>query len=101
MTRYTTVTLGRNIGAQPMPDEAWLRFRSRVSDVIGSPTFTFSGVGSWDGIEEESLQMVWLDAPDGAISAARGILPIIAREFSQDAIALSDGESELVTGASL
>lgn len=55
------------------------------------------GKGVWDGVEEESAKITVLAESDRHFGLAdlRGYLSELARQYSQDAIALTVGESEL------
>lgn len=68
----TSVTIGRNIGTEPMSDSRWADFRSDVLDVIRAkgyePLFdtcdvyltTSLGRGFWDGYPEDNCTITLL-----------------------------------------
>lgn len=94
-----TVTIGRNIGSEPMEESMWERFTSSVIDTLTdlvSPdfTFTYNGQGEWDGVTEDSRAIVAVNTH--ICAEVRDRLHDIALEFQQAAIGLSVGLSELV-----
>lgn len=116
---YTyTATIGRNYqprlantasSVRPMSLTAWSTFAedvtaellgaSRLSAFLSEPTIeVHHGKGIWEGVEEESTKITLLrEFPlcDHSAASLRGALAALAKEYGQDAIALTIGESEL------
>jgi len=95
-------------GWAPMSDERWEQFiedvkadmnRFAVEAAIHVDNVEIHrGTGFWDGVEEESAKITLLTTgkADGrALSVLRRFLSELARLYSQDAIALTIGQSEL------
>ena len=93
-----TVTIGRNVGTTPLEESMWDKFTARVLDVIATVdpdlTFTYNGVGEWDGTREDSRAIMAVNTKSVADIGAE--LHRVAKEFGQDAINLVTGVSELV-----
>ena len=101
-----TITIGRNVNNEPMSNEAWEGFKRSTTyaleDSIGrrAQFESFYGVGSWEGTEEESYKITALGqhtASQADLGLLRDRLAQLALDFGQDAIALTIGQSELVT----
>ena len=98
-----TVTIGRNVSDVPMPEQRWEEFEQDVQELLsratGASIETHRGVGSWEGVVEESTKVTLLaDNPLNVnIGYIRVNLADLVRLYDQDAIALTIGESELVT----
>lgn len=98
-----TVTIGRNVGTEPMSDERWIRFRADVVDHLSSlvkPSFTFiyDGVGEWEGVSEDSSAILLGETGYTASVADVGsVLSALARDYGQDAIGWSAGPAKLAT----
>ena len=112
-----TATIGRNVGATPMSDLDWALFQSNVLDImivagrrhvdtsdpdVWAVESWTSGAGGWHGVREESVHF--------QLRSAEAIDPYVvwfmidgladqARQFKQDAIAFSSGESILIESA--
>lgn len=119
MLTVYTVTIGRNIGYEPMDDSAWRNYRADVSETFEwamgtlenfegiTPADTFierhSGTGEWDGYTEESYKVALLTPvplyPE-TVAQIRAELRQYCKTYRQDAIAFSIGFSELVTNNS-
>jgi len=117
----TTITIGRNVTSTPginedpvqvpMPDERWSAFKvaaaallteavikTQKADGVVAPFYyeQHSGIGVWDGVEEESFKITTLsDQPMTYRAWLRDELGDLAPQFDQLAIALTVGESEL------
>lgn len=79
------VTIGRNIGTEPMSPGRWANFCWAVKDQMylsPEPTVTLH-TGEWEGVAEESCTIVG-EAPGLRFERWAHI----ARAFSQDAIAV-------------
>ena len=102
--RTVMVSIGRNIGNEPMSRKDWLAFVNDASDAIRaqgeSPEFHF-GTGIWDGISEESVHLtVYRDEiTETYLYGVKNRLSILASKYGQDAIALTISEPILVIGA--
>ena len=94
------VTIGRNVGSEPMPDMAWNNFRSATSTVVRGYSKTVSGImcdpvefraesSHYNGDVEESSIFVMFNSVAGAQLRER--LAELASVFGQDPIALVDG----------
>lgn len=95
-----TVSIGRNVGSQPMSDNDWTNFISVVGASIkrdANAVFVDAAAsrGEWDGIAEDSRTWV-ADIDEWDLGALRGSLAEWARTFMQDAIAFTVGATELV-----
>lgn len=107
MEKCISVTIGRNVGAQPLPVVSWVGFQNVVRSAIAAahlggtgiagPTVeAWNGSGSWGGIVEENAHFS-ARSPDGFnLRKLRRHLARIAADYRQEAIALSVGRSELV-----
>lgn len=102
-----TATIGRNMrtstSTYAMSAVRWEQFvedveadmlRAVPSDIVE----IHRGKGVWDGVEEESAKITLLrhsEATDAMLYELRRYLSENARQYDQDAIALTIGESEL------
>src|SRR5688572_25182850 len=62
MDRTVTVSIGRNVGSTPMPAVEWDDCRRAVLDLaftFGAVHFRGSGIGEYDGVQEESYTVVF------------------------------------------
>jgi hypothetical protein len=97
------VSIGRNVGANPLSNDDWIAFVNATSDVIRNqnekPELHW-GTGSWDGISEESAHITVYRhyVTEGMRYAYREGLSRLARHYGQDAIALTISEPELISG---
>jgi hypothetical protein len=94
------VTIGRNIGLEPMSTEKWRAFRAATRAVlaasVGLPAFELSGPGGqWEGAAEEAAVFVVLQ-PEPCLAELRQDLLHLATDYGQEAIALAWGTSELI-----
>lgn len=101
-----TVTIGRNVGTEPMAQPDWDRFSDRVRFALANhleleltDIEEHDGTGKWEHVVEDSTKLSALvDSISGrALDGLRRDLSIICSNYYQDAIALCVGESELVT----
>lgn len=101
--RTVSVTLGRNVGNVPMPLDRWEEFRTLIGAALANllaPDFaaSYDGRGEWQGIAEDSTILVASGITRPVTSDyLRAVLSTYAEEFGQDAIALTVGETFLVT----
>jgi hypothetical protein len=100
-TVTVTVSIGRNVGDQPMPENRWQDFRdgisgylARFADVVYVDAA--HSVGEWDGILEDSATYV-AAVPAANVNGLRACLVLDCWQYGQDAIALTIGETELVS----
>ncbi len=104
-----TIGFGRNVAAPEfakdwapatLSPERWTQFQSDVYvETVaagGDVHFRGTGDGTWDGVSEEAACVVFFAGPDFRWSSYREALGRIARRYSQDAIAITGGESDLV-----
>ena len=103
-----TLTIDRNIGTEPMSDKLWGSFKLSayytLFKLVGWHAIAerFHGEGEWEGVKEESYKLTALtETPLDAflLEKLKRQLRIVAADYRQDAIALTIGESELVTPA--
>ena len=103
-----TVTIGRNVGTEPMSDERWEEFQTSVTIDFNFVVNGFQagagqweehrGQGIWEGTPEDSFKVTVLleeEIPKDRLDQLRRYLSENARLFDQDAIALTIGVSEL------
>jgi hypothetical protein len=92
-----TVTIGRNVGDQPMTAAEWQHYRADVRAVLdkaGAETWVDADYrGSWDGATEDAH--VWL-AQLERLDSLRPAFAALAERYHQDAIGLVVGTPELV-----
>lgn len=102
-----TVTIGRNIGSKPMDETDWENFtediKSAVESSMGFQAHDMSeskdGPGVWDMQEEESRSLKWFYPSTPSVYQAKTIrrrLGQVRAAYSQDAVALEFGVSELI-----
>jgi hypothetical protein len=100
--RTITVTIGRNVGSEPMEQSEWNAFvwETRETIEIVSPELWANAAhrNSWNGTSEDSFIFYGplFDETDATVEFLRNRLETIATKFRQDAIGLSIGDSELV-----
>lgn len=111
-----TATIGRNqartlivdgqdrkLAPVPMSLTLWEQFIEDVrADMLHAVPSDLAeihrGTGTWDGVEEESAKITLLrhsKATDDMLDDLRRYLSELARQYGQDAIALTIGQSEL------
>lgn len=95
-----TISIGRNVGDKPLSADRWLAFRYAVKNELGEgATVHVDGalsVGEWQGVSEEAATWVADITPERASVLGRHLAKV-ALEYGQDAIALTLGETRLVT----
>lgn len=100
------ISIGRNIptklfGGVPMSDKVWLQFQQNVEDFLMLHTTQrladtkANGVSHWNGESEETCLFVWFDTKTLPKVAYEGIRTI-AKQYGQEAIAVTFGNTELV-----
>ncbi len=108
-----TVTVGRNVrpshptlANKPLSDNDWRAYVSEVSHLLRryaanrtSWIEVHYGIGTWDGVAEESAKITIHDARTGgsAVPTLTRALRYLAGCHDQDALAVSVGRSELIT----
>lgn len=98
MTTMTTivVSIGRNVGDEPMDAEQWLRFRGHIVDAVQEREFDIvfegEGTGTYEGQREPSFTLVATGRPT-KVAGLYYALDDLAREFGQDSIALTAGNT--------
>lgn len=92
-----TVTIGRNVGEQPLPDDDWQAFKDATRRVLdGSDIWTDADyIGAWEGVTEDAHVYV-AGLPDGNHDDIRKALVSLAAQYHQDAIGLTIGTAQLV-----
>lgn len=106
MKKYISITIGRNVGEQPMPETNWKSFlwdtgralqkRAKIDGII----FSGHGLGIWGKVNESShAYIVLADGVDE--SALKADLAKLAKKYRQDAIGcailgLPNGNESLV-----
>ena len=96
-----TITIGRNVGDVPLDDHRWAGFRNDIQTVLSNHyaevyVNAAAGRGTWEGVEEENA--TWVASVDTAfIPGVRARLKYMADLYKQDAIALTVGDTALVT----
>lgn len=95
-----TISIGRNVGDKPLSADRWLAFRYAIRQGLGDDATVYvdgaTSVGEWQGVSEESATWVADITPERA-SVLSGHLAKVALDYGQDAIALTLGETRLVT----
>lgn len=104
-----SVTIGRNIGNDPMSTHDWRVFRETVTlhltvvasldDVQIDAIETTRGTGEWNGVREDNARVVMRTLSplsETALGNLRVRLGNLATANMQDAIAFTIGTSELI-----
>jgi hypothetical protein len=94
---FVTVSIGGNIGEEPMPIDEWLAFRHRTRsacEAVGEVVGESSGYSRWGDVVEKTYKVdVFLD--DATFGIRRGALAealsTLAGIFEQDGIGISFG----------
>lgn len=97
-----TITIGRNVGDEPMSADRWSEFTTSVRNALerhGAEVWTSAAyTGSWEGASEDShVFLGGAEALDG--HELRRELGALAGEYGQEAIGLNVGPAELVRPA--
>jgi hypothetical protein len=101
------ITIGRNIGHDPMDDKAWATFKAsiefEIEVILGGTLYVYGneGQGEWeeeDGTKVNETNAVFTGTvPEAKLWTLEHVsLPQLGYEFKQDAIALVGGRSVLV-----
>lgn len=92
-----TVTIGRNVGSEPMSEHDWRDFQSMITGTIRdllAPSVSFGpfyGSGEWEGVTEESAVFTFVSHYPASVARVTERLGKVAEMFSQDAVAWSFG----------
>lgn len=97
-----SITIGRNVGDQPMNEKRWSMFKNEITSQITGLnmeiTVSNTGIGEWDGIKEENFIAKGIRekpfADDETDRLAKN-LSVLSAKYGQDAIAYSVGSSML------
>lgn len=100
------VSIGRNIGAEPMSADLWRSFQDDARANLYAHTtgdertveFHY-GTGVWDGVAEESAHVTIHTVRDYDRAGLTRALAVLAHVYGQDAIALSIGVTDLIEAA--
>lgn len=104
----TVISIGRNVGEEPMHASTWDAFTSDVFDAaerFGAVVFYGQGTGVYEGAVEDSYTIVIDDSEAKhnprtggkySVDALRAELRDLATQYGQEAIALTRGETEFV-----
>ena len=89
---HTTVfvSIGRNVGADPLPQPRWDSFQGRVASAISATGAdilgTYLGFGEWEGVSEESSGWLAL-VPNHQIGNLRYLLhQKIGLDYGQESV---------------
>ena len=103
---FAQISIGRNVGSEPMSDFDWSLFRNSVRGIAdlfkGTQTMIIEvdgKGGEWLGIPEETRVFMIVNPlirSQELVDHVRECLRSVADEFEQDAIALVFGTSTLV-----
>lgn len=102
-----TVTIGRNVGSQPMSDTRWAEFIESTQMLLDdagtsdpdSYVETHLGAGRWANQTEESAKVTLLSVEglsQGTLVWLKKSIAYFSEHYQQDAIALTIGESDLI-----
>ncbi len=101
-----TVTIGRNVGSEPMSDLKWSNFIEdvlKINDLLTeAPLFSddFDATSKWQDEPEESVIFVWIlprALDQETLKNVQKHIRKLVRDYSQDAISFGYGVSELLT----
>ena len=104
---HFAITIGRNVGHEPMDDDAWTRFKAaiewEIETILRGTLYVRGNEGEGEWEEEDGTKVSETNAVfTGEIDLAKAwtlehvSLPQLAYEFKQDAIALTVGRGVLV-----
>ena len=96
------ISIGRNIGKSlPLVDSEWLLFQQAVEEAVmvhtlkGIADTKANGVSHWQGVSEDTCIFVWFDL-ESLPEVVYEELATIAKQYEQDAIAVTFGETKFV-----
>lgn len=98
-----TISIGRNVDGVPLSDARWNAFKQDIFDAVTHWCHEIHvngavSVNSWNGIAEESCTFVADSRDFFTVGALHTRLELACKNFDQDAIALTVGTTDLVTG---
>lgn len=109
MNSTLVVTIGRNIGQEPMRYDQWRRFKHAVNhtlsqwpvvSVVQRPVLDSDDgqEGVWKGVVSEQAATFVALVPTSGVACVRPMLALLAAEFKQEAIGfiVADGDDNLV-----
>lgn len=101
--RAVSVTIGRNVDGEPMSASDWCEFTESVQTLFSEIHYTGESVGAWlnDSGKWERESNYLVQGVASALVDVRERVRILADVYGQEAIALLQGESELVRPARL
>ena len=104
-----SLTIGRNIGSEPMTKLSWGWFQYDAMEMLRSAALDAAlhvdaeersfGTGVWDGIPEDNATLsirTTAKMDDSVLNRLRKSAKALAATYRQDAIALTIGTSELI-----
>lgn len=101
--RTVTVTIGRNMGDEPMSANQWNDYAFAVRESLQRIVTEFWTVGAykgqWEGTTEDAMIFygpLRNTTDDRDLNIAKARLATLATQYGQDAIGVSVGESVLV-----
>lgn len=97
--RTITVTIGRNVGDEPMDLDTWNQYASSVRGLVEGYANLWTVTpykGSWNGTDEQAMIYYGPVSELVDLDRLRVGLSNLATYYQQDGIGLSVGESELV-----
>ena len=99
-TRTVTVTIGRNVGDDPLSASSWNDYFRETRDAVEASSAALLTVapyrGAWEGVKEDAGIFYGLGVDDDDLASLRARLETLASKYGQAAIGLSVGENELV-----
>lgn len=98
------VTIGRNVGSQPMDGTAWMRFKVETRKVVASwgiVVFAGEGQGIWKGQTERAYTVIVSVTgrpAESSLYPLRIALYALGKAYGQEAIAITLGKTEFAQG---
>lgn len=99
MSRSVVVSIGRNIGDDPMRDDDWKTFKAEVYDVVAefSPVvFYGQGIGIYKDTAEDSYTVIAEVNNLSGWARLHDRLAKLAKQYGQDSIAITLGDTEFI-----
>lgn len=97
-----TISIGRGGNERKLSFTRWLDFATHIRALLTKTNSEIyvdaaESIGEWEGVAEDSL--TWVASVDeDNLDYTRGFLARTAEIYNQDAIALTIGETELISG---